>query len=122
MNRTPRAMLMMSSTPKISVRPTALRAETPPTRIPSTMAWVISRAINHSVLVGSCPGEPGRAASRALWTFVRASGPDKIAVFAIRPDRTDIGGTGVAPRGKQLAQPVQAGLVERINNDQDDAA
>ena len=45
-------MLMMSSTPKISVRPTAMRAYTPPMRIPSTMACMISRAINHSVLVG----------------------------------------------------------------------
>ena len=39
-------MLMMSSTPKISVRPTAMRAYTPPMRIPSTMACDISRAIN----------------------------------------------------------------------------
>src|ERR1700684_473927 len=33
-------MLMMSITPKINVRPAAIRAYTPPVRIPSTMASI----------------------------------------------------------------------------------
>jgi hypothetical protein len=32
-------------------------------------------------------------------TVVRVGGPDEIAVFAIRPDRTDIGGYGGASPG-----------------------
>src|ERR1700721_2958674 len=71
MTRTPWAMLMMSSTPKMSVRPTAMRAYTPPTRIPTTISCRISCAINNSVLVGYCtPALPGlsielRSADRA---------------------------------------------------------
>src|SRR3984885_8315528 len=51
MTRTPWAMLMMSSTPKISVRPTAMRAYTPPTRIPTMISYKISCAM---------PLRPGR--------------------------------------------------------------
>src|ERR1700685_1862092 len=46
MTRTPWAMLMISRTPKISVRPTAMRAYTPPTRIPTMISCRISCAIN----------------------------------------------------------------------------
>src|SRR6201987_4915222 len=38
MTMTPWAMLMMSMTPKISVRPAAMSAYTPPVRTPSTIA------------------------------------------------------------------------------------
>src|ERR1700733_473333 len=73
MTRTPWAMLMMSSTPKMSVRPTAMRAYTPPTRIPTTISCRISCAINHSVLVGYCaPALPG--ALTELWSADR-TGP-----------------------------------------------
>jgi hypothetical protein len=62
----PWAMLMMSSTPKISVSPTAISAYTPPMSIPSMIAR--EELVSHvSSLVHRCAlGQPG-SASQWAW-------------------------------------------------------
>jgi hypothetical protein len=55
---------------------------------------------NRTERAGSSPGVEGPGVLAAARSFIRAGGPDTLAVFAVRPARGDIGGHGGRPSGR----------------------